>query len=238
MKQIFTFSSFLILLIHSSCISTHNGSIQSPSFSVKNNFKIVSTIEGKSKATYILGIGGNLREGLVNEAKRNMYSNYKLQANQNLTNITTDIKRTYFILPLLFMSQNVIVSADVIQFYDNLEVSNSVDNRNVVIDKKPQIKEDKLSSIDIKKDNNLKPIYTKLQSIKDDFSVKVVDYKNLSDVKIGDYVQVATSRGDFLYGEVIEILSMNKLNVRLEPTPQTIVYDEFDFKKCKKVIVD
>jgi nucleoside-specific outer membrane channel protein Tsx len=238
MKQIFKFSTLLFLIFHGSCISTHNGFIQSPSFSVKNNFKIVSTIEGKSKATYILGIGGNLREGLVNEAKKNMYSKYLLNANQNLTNITVDIKRTFFILPIFFMRQNVIVSADIIEFYDNFEVSNSVGNRNPVIDKLPQIKEDKSSSSDIKNNNNLSPIYTKLQSIKNDMNVKVVDYKTLSDVKVGDFVQAETSKGEFLYGEVIELLSMNELNVRLEPTPQTIVYNVFDFKKCKKVIVN
>jgi hypothetical protein len=234
MKQIFTFSSFLILLIHSSCISTHNGFIQSPSFSVKNDFKIVSTIEGKSKATYILGIGGNLREGLVNEAKKNMYSNYKLQANQNLTNITTDIKRTYFILPLLFMSQNVIVSADIIQFYDNIDEVYATDKRNVDINVKDGISTPN-STLN---NNNILSTKSKEELLID--SVKVRNnntskkYYSIGEVVIGDIVSYIGSNNETIYGIVFEIGFNNKIRMKTYPSPgqELIITDRFSwFKK-------
>jgi hypothetical protein len=113
--------------------------------------------------------------------------------------------------------------------------NNSISTENINIGNKNSTNKNNIADSPI---NQEEPIYTKLQSIKDDINIKVVDYKNLSEVSVGDFVQASTSRGDFLYGEVVEILSMNKINVRLEPTPKTIVYNEFDFKKCKKVIVD
>ena len=111
--------SLLVLITLNSCVSTFDGSFYSPSFSVKDNFRIVSTLEGQAQAEYIFGIGGAFRDALVNEAKRNMYSSYALQPNQNITNITVDSKVTSFLLPILFMSKRVTVSADVIEFYDN-----------------------------------------------------------------------------------------------------------------------
>lgn len=226
MKQIFTFSSFLILLIHSSCISTHNGSIQSTSFSVKNNFKIVSTIEGKAKATYILGIGGNLREGLVNEAKRNMYSNYSLKENQNLTNITTDIKRTYFIFPLLFMSQNVIVSADIIQFYDAIDEIKSTDKRNIDVSKKDDALKSDVST------NNIDFVSSKskeeilIDSIKNRENNTLIKYKNIGEVKIGDIVSFKGYYNQIIFGIVFEI-GFNKIKMRTYPsTGQELVIED------------
>ena len=110
---------FLILLTTlTGCVSFFDGSFQSPSFATKDNFSIVKTIEGKAQATYVFGIGGNLKDGLVNEAKRNMYLSHQLKPNQNLTNITVDTKVTSFILPIFYQSKVVLVSADVIEFYD------------------------------------------------------------------------------------------------------------------------
>lgn len=111
--------SLLILITFNSCVSTFDGSFHSPSFSVKDNFRIVSTIEGQAQAEYIFGLGGVFRDALVNEAKRKMYSSYALQPNQNITNITVDSRVTSFIIPILFQSKRVTVSADVIEFYDS-----------------------------------------------------------------------------------------------------------------------
>lgn len=230
MNHFFKIFTFLTVISFSSCISTHTGSIQTSSFSTNNNFKIVSTVEGTSTAVYILGIGGNYKNGLINEAKKNMYFNFTLKSNQNLTNITTDIKRTYFILPILYMSQTVIVSADVIQFYyDN---NNPIEENKIIVNSKEPSKESS------KESNTQSVLYPKLQSIKESANVKVLEYESMKDVKIGDYIQTVTRWGDLLYGEVTELTSMNKLKVRLEPTPHTIVYEEFHFKKCKKVIVE
>jgi hypothetical protein len=246
MNHFFKILTFSSALFFSSCISTHTGSIQPSSFSTNNNFKIITTIEGKSQAVYILGIGGNYADGLVNEAKKNMYINYTLKSNQNLTNITTDIKKTYFILPLLYMSQTVIVSADVIQFYSNN--NNLIEENKIVVNRaEPNKEPSKETNKEPNKESNNVPnnepntqtvLYPKLQSIKESGAVKVLEYQSISEVKVGDYVQTETAWGDLIYGEVVELISMKKLKVRLEPTPHTIVYDEFNFKKCKKVVVE
>ena len=127
--------SLLVLITLNSCVSTFDGSFYSPSFSVKDNFRIVSTIEGQAQAEYIFGLGGFFTDGLVNEAKRKMYSSYALQPNQNITNITVDSRVTSFIIPILFQSKRVTVSADVIEFYDDYAKSSirtdvvSIDNQ-------------------------------------------------------------------------------------------------------------
>jgi hypothetical protein len=231
MKQIFTFSTFLFLIIHSSCISTHNGFIQSPSFSVKNNFKIVSTIEGKSKATYILGIGGNLREGLVNEAKKNMYSKYSLNTNQNLTNITVDVKKKFFILPIFFMSQNVIVSADVIEFYDNIDEVKVVEKSNIKMPEKIEVSTtvNASNNIEIIKNSSTEEIL--LDSIKKRIDNNYVKYKSIDEVKIGDIAAYKGSNNGTIYGIVFEIGSNNKIKMRTYPSPgqEFIIADKYSW---------
>ena len=236
MKQILTFSSFLLLLIHSSCISTHTGNIQSPSFSVKNNFKIISTIEGKSTATYILGIGGNLRNGLVNEAKRNMYSNYTLKENQNLTNITTDIKVTFFIFPILFMRKNVIVSADVIQFYDHIDEVKGILKINNDVPVKDDILKHETGSNNI----NILPSKSKDEILID--SIKIRDnntfmkYNNIGEVKIGDIASYKGYNNEIIYGIVFEIGVNNKIKMRTFPSPNQELIIEDKFTWFKKIV--
>jgi hypothetical protein len=231
MKHIFTFSIILFLIIHSSCISTHNGFIQSPSFSVKNNFKIVSTIEGKSKATYILGIGGNLREGLINEAKKNMYSKYSLNANQNLTNITVDIKRTFFILPLFFMSQNIIVSADVIEFYDNIDEVKVIEKSKIKMSQEIEVSttENSSNNIEIVKSNSTEEII--LDSIKKRVDNNFMKYDSIGEVKIGDIAAYKGSNNETIYGIVFEIGSNNKIKMRTYPSPgqEFIIADKYSW---------
>lgn len=113
--------AFLLLVASTltGCVSLMDGSFQTSSFATKDDFRIVATIEGEAQANYILGIGGNLRDGLVNEAKRKMYSGYTLMPNQNLTNITVDTKVTSFFIPIFYQNKRVIVSADVIEFYND-----------------------------------------------------------------------------------------------------------------------
>ena len=72
MKKLLVFA--LSFIVFQSCISLHNGHIAPNSVSVStDNFQIVKSISGEAKALYILGIGGAIKEGLVREAKINMY---------------------------------------------------------------------------------------------------------------------------------------------------------------------
>ena len=106
----------LSFLFFQSCISLHNGHIAPNSVSVStDNFQIVKSISGEAKALYILGIGGAIKEGLVREAKINMYNKYPPKPNEIITNITVDNKQTFF-LGFLVMQHSVIVSADVVKF--------------------------------------------------------------------------------------------------------------------------
>jgi hypothetical protein len=234
MKHTLAFLGFLLLLIHSSCISIHKGNIASNSFSIKNNFNIISTIEGNSSATYILGIGGNLREGLVNEAKKEMYQKYKLQPNQNLANITTDIKTTYFIFPLLYMSQKVILSADVIQFYDDNELS-------LLNDKSTNTKSNTFkipsNAIDT---TNLGALKTKFkEELKLDSVINVRNkilekYKSIDDVKIGDIVRFSGYNNEDIFGVIFEI-SNNKVKLKTYPSPGQELIIEDKYSSFKKV---
>ena len=226
MKQIFTFSSFLILLIHSSCISTHTGSIQTSSFAVNNNFKIVSTIEGESEAIYILGIGGNMKNGLINEAKKNMYLKTSLLPNQNITNITTDIKRTFFIFPLLFMSQTAIVSADVIEFYNGNE---SVMNND-------KLQNDKQDINKVTEQINNENVNFKLRNTQN-FNDTLINkpYLNLGEVKIGDSISVLNSKGNLLKGTVKKVKVDGIIVFEYLNNIGKYIEDESDYSRIRKI---
>lgn len=236
MKYFLRFSSILFLFIYSSCISTHSGTFQSPSFSVKNNFKLVSSIEGNSSATYIFGIGGNLREGLVSEAKKNMYSKYSIQSNQNITNITTDIKIKYFILPIIYMSQNVIISADVIQFYDN------IDELNIDIKKAEILNEfENITPITNLNSNNVDKIIirSKDELLIDSLKKKnnsILKYNNLNEVRIGDIVLFEVINSETIYGIVVEIGNNNKIKMKTYPSPGQELIIENRYSWFKKIV--
>lgn len=199
MKQIFTFFAFLYLLLQSSCMSLHTGSMQQTSFLAKNNFKIVANIEGSSKATYVFGIGGNNKDGLVKEAKRNMYMYYTLEANQILTNITTDVKTRFFILPFLFMDRQVFVSADVVQFYDSalLNTTGMMNCGSRINGQSLKSKEEQIIDSVKMKQNPIQIKYTSIQN-----------------VQIGDVVLYSSSNNQDVYGIVFEIGLNNKIKIK------------------------
>jgi hypothetical protein len=199
MKHLFTFSSILFLLMQSSCMSLHTGSMQQSSFLAKNNFKVVATIEGSSKATYVFGIGGNNKDGLVKEAKRNMYSYYTLEANQILTNITTDVKTRFFILPFLFMDRQVFVSADVVQFYDStlLSKTGTMNGGTWMNGHSQKSKEEQIIDSVKMKQNQIQIKYTSIQN-----------------VQIGDVVLYSSSNNQEVYGIVFEIGLNNRIKIK------------------------
>ena len=112
MKFIFFVSVAFLGLV--SCVSFNTGSLETQRFDHNKNFKIIGSISGSSTANYFLGIGGGQSKGSYITAKENMYRNYILKENQNITNIVTERTTTYFILVGLFSSTTVSISADVI----------------------------------------------------------------------------------------------------------------------------
>ena len=106
---LFVFSIFI-----TSCATLHSGYLTGVAPAVKNNFKYVGNVFGKAQATYILGIGGLLREGLVREAKNNLIENNPIQDGQTLVNFTVDTETSYYLG--IILTQRVIVSADILEF--------------------------------------------------------------------------------------------------------------------------
>lgn len=214
--------NFLLLLVLTGCVSTFNGSFHFPTYTVKEDFKIVSTIEGQAQAEYIFGIGGYMKDGLLNEAKRRMYSSVVLNPNQNITNITVDNKTTSFLIPLIWQSRTVIVSADVIEFYsvhsklptsrdNNIEASGAINNKETksAVDGSNDwtVIDNSNSSDWTSKDEDIKN-YNLISS----FKVKApatLKIARVVDVKIGDIVTFKTENKDNLiyweYGVIREI---------------------------------
>ena len=244
--------SLLILITLNSCVSTFDGSFYSPSFSVKDNFRIVSTIEGQAQAEYIFGLGGVFRDGLVNEAKRKMYSSYALQPNQNITNITVDSRVTSFIIPILFQSKRVTVSADVIEFYDNnsnLKASGDLGVAETVNSSKNKIEnsETGVSSnwkvIDVSKNQIWTAEDSKYFELITSFKEKKPETLRIAkakDLKVGDVVTFKTEDNldnliTWEYG-IIQQIDNSILNVNTYPkSGQRIVVTDY-FYYFRKVV--
>ena len=117
-----TMKSILVLtlvFLFSSCMSSFNG-VLNPTSELKN-VKYVNTAFGFSKATYVLGLGGNNHDALVLEAKLNMMKNFPLENNQFYANYAVDFKKKN---NLIVQETLVTVSADVVQEKANLSDEN------------------------------------------------------------------------------------------------------------------
>lgn len=118
MKQkLFYFAVILsIASILTGCIATHVGNMSgSASLSSPNFLYKKQNIFGESKATYVLGIGGEARQSLILEAKKNMLKENPLLRNQALANVTVSYKTTNFI-GFLVVVVRCNVSADIVEF--------------------------------------------------------------------------------------------------------------------------
>ncbi len=109
-----------ITLLFSSCAVhnglTYNGNSHTTEVVLsKKNFKVVAQVKGEATATYIFGIGGLSKNGLIEEAKADMLSKANILGDSKaIVNETVEVKRT-FILPFC-IKQKVIVSGHVIEF--------------------------------------------------------------------------------------------------------------------------
>jgi hypothetical protein len=118
MKQkLFYFAVILsITSILTGCIATHVGNMSgSASLSSPNFLYKKQNIFGESKATYVLGIGGEARQSLILEAKKNMLKENPLLRNQALANVTVSYKNTNF-MGFLVVVVRCNVSADIVEF--------------------------------------------------------------------------------------------------------------------------
>lgn len=111
-------SVLFLLILLPSCVSVSVGNFnnQFENYQPKN-FKYIKTVYGVGLEQYILGVGGNYKGfGAVAEAVDQMKLSNPLSDNQMYVNITTDKKRTMFIIPLFYMQNKYVVTADIIEF--------------------------------------------------------------------------------------------------------------------------
>jgi len=103
----------LLLLISFSLMScaTHKGAISTSS--INRNVNYVDIAYGISQSSKVLGIGGLSQDAMVLEAKRELFKNRPLNANEEYANFTIDFKRTYV---FLYFKNKVTMSADVVKY--------------------------------------------------------------------------------------------------------------------------
>ncbi|MGB0522147.1 MAG: DUF6567 family protein [Flammeovirgaceae bacterium] len=120
MKQL---TWLLFIIICASCTS-HIGSISGGSAAItSNNFSAVRFAFGSASTAHFLGIGGNQKDALVLEAKRNLYLNCNLKPGQAIGQTTIDFKKT-LIFP--FSTTKVTVSAEIIDFSDSTKIESNL----------------------------------------------------------------------------------------------------------------
>ena len=98
------------IVLLSSC-SHYSGSISSNySGVIPTNMK---SFTGQSSANYVLGIGGNHHQGLIQEAKENLYYKIRKFEAPKLINYTVDIKRTNY---FFYYKVTAYVSAEMVNY--------------------------------------------------------------------------------------------------------------------------
>ncbi len=114
MKNIIKLSAFAILMLMVSSCAIHTGVMSNSAQLSHANFTYVKKgLYGTCQTTRVLGFGGVFKADLVEEAKKEMLADYKLQANQALANVTVDWKHGRYIL---VKTTKCSVSADVVEF--------------------------------------------------------------------------------------------------------------------------
>lgn len=114
-----TFLLLVMTLFLSSC-ATHYGLPKNYNQNTtevvltKKNFKVVQIVKGEAQATYIFGIGGLAKNGLVAEAKAKMLKSAGMEgAARTVVNEIVEVKTSGF----LFVNKyKVIVSGQIVEF--------------------------------------------------------------------------------------------------------------------------
>lgn len=99
----------------SGCAAVHNGYMQGSGSLDKNNFTYVKmNAQGKSTATYIVGIGGMNKKNLVNEAKQDLLTQNPLKENQALVNVTVNYTTASYLG--IYTTRTCTVSGDIVEY--------------------------------------------------------------------------------------------------------------------------
>ncbi|WP_232782571.1 MULTISPECIES: DUF6567 family protein [Olleya] len=114
-----TFLLLVMTLFLSSC-ATHYGLPKNYNQNTtevvltKKNFKVVQIVKGEAQATYIFGIGGLAKNGLIAEAKAKMLKSAGMEgAARTVVNEIVEVKTSGF----LFVNKyKVIVSGQIVEF--------------------------------------------------------------------------------------------------------------------------
>ncbi|PKG52345.1 hypothetical protein CXF54_04550 [Olleya sp. 1-3] len=117
--QKMTFLLLVMTLFLSSC-ATHYGLPKNYNQNTtevvltKKNFKVVQIVKGEAQATYIFGIGGLAKNGLIAEAKAKMLKSAGMEgAARTVVNEIVEVKTSGF----LFVNKyKVIVSGQIVEF--------------------------------------------------------------------------------------------------------------------------
>jgi hypothetical protein len=103
-----------LIALLSSC-AMHQGYIVSSAALSSNNFIYVKDgVKGTATATYVFGMGGLSKEGLVDAAKQDMLSTNPLRDNQALVNLTVNWKKS-FVLPFA-ITHRCTITGDIVEF--------------------------------------------------------------------------------------------------------------------------
>jgi|GEM_PF-775347 len=127
-SQLHNYVLVLVLIpLLSSCVAFFGGSVSSSSFDQPVIYKDLAV--GSAQATHLFGFGGNQKDALTLEAKREMYKARPLASNEGYANFTSDIKYTYW---PFFTKMIITVSADVISYEtsdDSLAITKNYQNK-------------------------------------------------------------------------------------------------------------
>jgi hypothetical protein len=120
MKKTLLFSISIMMLLFTSCASfnpnvTSVNQNETQVILQSNNFKILKKVEGSAAATYIFGIGGLGKKGLVSAAKKDMYDNAGLTGSQIIISEHTEWK-TSNLIPYVWGRAVVTTSGYLIEF--------------------------------------------------------------------------------------------------------------------------
>ncbi|MAW84662.1 MAG: hypothetical protein CL832_09760 [Crocinitomicaceae bacterium] len=194
---IFTFS----VLIFSSCVtvSRYSGEIFPSNVTFdKPNFKYINTVTGTSNATFgSYGWDDKKVNGIVNEAKQNLYQQLHLKENQVPTNFTLDFVKVgapsgqYLVLRQL----KAVLTADVFEFSNNGEYA---DDLNTESKPKPVLRND-LQTTQLGSD---------VQSV---IKKNFVDFN--SNVKLKKGMSVLFKTGEKYYRGVVKYKEYEKVNL-------------------------
>ncbi len=119
----FTFLTVITALLFTSC-ATHEGTLSSGATPTENHNLVDIAIVTASSQQFLF-FGGLKKDGLVMEAKRNLYTLYPPKKGRIYTNISVDLKKENYLL--LFRKEKIFITADI---YDlNVPIDNEANNR-------------------------------------------------------------------------------------------------------------